>query len=73
MSLSLFKCNNEGLSGKTVLYNMFMHIRSNEMAMKVRWPSPWIGALWFASLTLITGSRVTNYDWPFGTLPFGLF
>ena len=54
MSLSLFKCNNEALTGKTVLYNIFINIRSNEMAMKVRWPSPWIGALWCAALTLIT-------------------
>ena len=24
-------------------------------------------------LNHLIGSRVTNYDWPFGTLPFGLF
>ena len=24
-------------------------------------------------LNLLIGSHMTNYDWPFGTLPFGLF
>ena len=24
-------------------------------------------------LNHLIGSRMTNYDWPFGTLPFGLF
>ena len=24
-------------------------------------------------LNHLLGSRMTNYDWPFGTLPFGLF
>ena len=28
---------------------------------------------WFKFTLKPIGSRVTNYDWPFGTLPFGLF
>ena len=37
--------------------------------------SPKTGFLGGLSLHLnhLIGSRVTNYDWPFGTLPFGLF
>ena len=27
----------------------------------------------YFQLLIIIGSRVTNYDWPFWTLPFGLF
>ena len=28
---------------------------------------------WFKNLNHLIGSRMTNYDWQFGTLPFGLF
>ena len=34
--------------------------------------SPFLGGL-SLHLNHLIGSRVTNYDWPFGTLPFGLF
>ena len=40
------------------------------------WPSllplPFLGGL-SLHLNHLIGSRVTNYDWPFGTLPLGLF
>ena len=38
----------------------------------LRHPHLWMGG---SSLHLnhLIESRVTNYDWPFGTLPFGLF
>ena len=50
MLLSLVLHNIEALSGEPLLYNRFIHI--NEMAMKVRQPSPWPEALWRMALTL---------------------
>ena len=35
-------------------------------------PEPFLGGL-SLHLNHLIGSRMTNYDWPFGTLPFGLF
>ena len=36
------------------------------------WLTPFLGGL-SLHLNHLIGSRVTNYDWQFGTLPFGLF
>ena len=41
LSFGLVLCNTEVLLGELLLYNRFLHI--NEIAIKVRWPSPWTG------------------------------
>ena len=44
--------------------------KNREIVCRIRFP--FLGGL-SLHLNHLIGSRVTNYDWPFGTLPFGLF
>ena len=52
----------------------FMYMFSEEITGR-NVPRSEIGFLGGLSLHLnhLIASRMTNYDWPFGTLPFGLF
>ena len=45
--------------------------KSQMNGMRVMWKK-FLGGL-SLHLNHLIGSRVRNYDWPFGTLPFGLF
>ena len=57
--------------------NKYLFTNLYEFALKIFLISRLFIILFLGGLSLhlnhLIGSRVTNYDWPFGTLPLGLF